>query len=312
MALHTSSSPFHANVADDLIAASDMETNKVIISNEHVATTGANSTQEPNMAHANPHTTSNPDKEGNQSPSTTSKATTNDTMQVTRDHAHHLPILALGGGRRHAKGTKSSSNPRSNHPIVNPYTKPSPTTGISAMQFGDKFDTTDSIKDGWSDDDFVSADEDNSSNATDTMQQDDATTDDDPKTATKWSSNNIATLSTLGRTKSPRKAHNNNNPKVATIAIDIDGIDEASAISKQSRSTVNFAKDDFTVVTSKQKLAMLLQAKKSRFGLHFSRLGSTNQVGMNPTDITKLFKIIQEIDPEALILPHNNSDKKIL
>ena len=85
--------------------------------------------------------------------------------------------------------------------MCNPYAKSHPQTSNIAT-LPSVSSANDEIKNGWSDDDFATADEDSSSDATDPMQ--DEHVNEIPRftapTATPKNLPNIATLTTLGRT----------------------------------------------------------------------------------------------------------------
>jgi hypothetical protein len=54
----------------------------------------------------------------------------------------------------------------------------------------------------------------------------------------------------------------------------------------------------------------LIDTKKHRFGIQFSKLQQRDQRGVHPDDFPALFKLIAAVDKSAVILPHNNDIKK--
>jgi hypothetical protein len=71
--------------------------------------------------------------------------------------------------------------------------------------------------------------------------------------------------------------------------------------------------DGFSEVGQKSKTTMqtLIDTKKHRFGIQFSKLQQRNQRGVHPDDFpAALFKLLAAVDKSTVVLPHNNDIKK--
>lgn len=88
----------------------------------------------------------------------------------------------------------------------------------------------------------------------------------------------------------------------------------ASAIESAVNDVGNFPKDNSNEKTVSDKDIFLnrLFQKTSRFGIRLTRVEHKSKVSILPNTIHEFVKILETCDPEAIILPHNNSHVKAM